>query len=518
MSALEILRSRYPNDLLSSENETAKCLDCDRAFNMTSKTGKPVMRNLEQHLNGKAHQDKVAGRISKVLKKGMINEPPFSSLFQCAKPNFADFPDPEPIPCFSLPSIPGSPSLSSGEPNLKHLRGMMNQYMDAFENDTATRSMRTTFLERRQIESERVQEEMFEKLKESLIESEEKSKAMCSELEESLASHKHENKEQAQRMEDMLLEVRQKNVGHGSLLGQLDGRLTVSDSRNHQQFDSMEERLIKSDNKYFEVMRRFTLFEETSKKDVEVLVERVDTLDERNHDLVDGALAQVTEQVSESEMRQRDSTERLLEQVASQLSDSEVHYKEQLQDMRQRFTTSEGIAKEQVDSLTRELATLKQHTKETLTPITHRLIALEEENAKQKEYIHDLESQSQLHSEELQRQRDSDEILRQSLFAQMDVHFKQTAELMEKLEREASERIQAAESASSTNIKKLEKTIKDQSEHIERFEKVLPALIEQIDSLGKYAEELADSIPERVARSTAPRPGARRQTNGPRPV
>jgi hypothetical protein len=229
-------------------------------------------------------------------------------------------------------------------------------------------------------------------------------------------------------------------------------------------------------------------------------------------------LAQVTAQFSESETRQKERTDGLLEQVASKLSESEDRQKEQLQDIRQQVAASEGITNEQIDSLSRDLAMLKQYTKETLTPITHRLMALEKENAKQKEYIHDLESQSQLHTEELQRQRDSEEALRQGLFAQMDLHFKQTTERMQKLEKEASERIQAVESASAAKVKKLEKTIKDQSEHIERFEKIFPVFMEQIDSLGKSVEDLAESVLDQEPRSRSPKPQARRRTTGHRPA
>jgi hypothetical protein len=528
---LEDLRAKYPNDLFRSDKLTVKCLDCDiKPVNMTTKNGKLYTRNLEQHLNGKAHQDRVAARISREGKTSMMSEPSFSSVFQYGKPAFINFPVPQPIQCLSLPNLPASDS--SGEPNLKQLRVVMNQYMDAFENDTASRRVRTTLLEQRQAGSERIQEERLEKLKESLTESDEKNQKLYNELEESLASHKQENKEQAQHMEDMILGCRQKTMDHGSSLKQLEGRLGVSDSRNQQQIDSMEQRLTKSDNKYFEVMGRLASFEQNSKQEAEELANRVDTLEERNQELVDGVLAQITAQVSESETGQRERTEGLLEQVASQVSDSEKRQKEQLQEIIHRAAASEGVPKDQMDSLAKELSSSQQYTKETLISIMHRI--LEKANETQCESINDLESQLQIHADELQRQRDSEEALRQSHFAQMDVHFNQSAERMQKLEKEIKDRIQAAESARDTRIKELEKEISERiqvvrsagdarikeleevSEERERringYNEIFPLLFNQINELIETVECLRESVRTQKSRSRSPKPLVRRQT------
>jgi hypothetical protein len=131
---------------------------------------------------------------------------------------------------------------------------------------------------------------------------------------------------------------------------------------------------------------------------------------------------------------------------------------------------------------------------------------VEEMLKEQEGIIDDLESKSQLYAEEIQRSRESEESFRKAIADQMEAHFEQTARRAAILEAQNVERMTAMKERMTTmmervkesekkikeserNMKKLKEDNEYQEEVIVRLEKVIPALMQDMQDLREYAEE-----------------------------
>jgi chromosome segregation ATPase len=143
-----------------------------------------------------------------------------------------------------------------------------------------------------------------------------------------------------------------------------------------------------------------------------------------------------------------------------------------------------------------QLEQSEQATKEQIDQLVERVVTSEEMLKQQEGIIDDLESKSQLYAEEIQRSRESEESFRKAVSDQMEAHFEQTAKRAALLEAQSAERVMGIEMMMVERMKESEKKMKRlkedneyQEEVIVRLEKVIPALMQEMQELRQYAQD-----------------------------
>jgi hypothetical protein len=299
--------------------------------------------------------------------------------------------------------------------------------------------------------------------------SEERCKEQVLEVKERLASSESSSKDQQDQFIDMVARVTSTEEKCNSRLDDMTRRLTRSDHRNINHLKKLQERFDVSVQESKDRLQRselaYTQFHKLTS-----LVE-----DSRLH----------------LEKSERTSKEQI-DQLSQQITFSELELKDRLRNSEQKLEVS-------IYGLQLHLERTEQVSKEQIDQLSRRIIASEEMLKLQEGIIDDLESKSQLYADEIQRSRESEEIFRKAMADQMEAHFEQTAKRAALLEAQSAERVNLMVERMKESEKKIKegekkmKRLKEDNEYQEevivRLEKVIPALMQDMQELREYAQD-----------------------------
>jgi hypothetical protein len=293
-------------------------------------------------------------------------------------------------------------------------------------------------------------------------------------VKERLASSESRSKDQQDQFIDMVARVTSTEERCNSKLDDMTGRLARSDHRNIHQLEKLQERFDVSVQESKDRLQRSELASYTQFHKLTSLVE-------------DSKL-----RLEESERTSKEQ----IDQLSEQITDSELELKDSLRNSEQKLEVS-------IYALKVQLEQTEQASKEEIDQLLERVVASEEMLKQQEGIIDDLESKSQLYADEIQRSRESGESFRKALSDQMEAHFEQTAKRAALFEAQTAERLKGIELMMVERMKESEKKMKEtekrmktlkedneyQEEVIVRLEKVIPALMQEMQELREYAKD-----------------------------
>ena len=434
------------------------------------------MSNFETHLRSKTHRNIVTERMEKLGSNDFVPQ----NFFLPGKTMGMDF---------SIPSQPLTVFAHKGQQSVESLR---TQYLTALEREVYEKAIRTTLVEGRLLNAEKTNKERFEQIDASLEASEKKITEQLEEMSETVTSSEERCKEQVQEVKERLAFSESRNRDQQDQFIDMVARVTSTEEKCNSGLDDMTGRLARSDH------RNIDQLEKLQERVDESVQESKDRL-QRSELELQTQFHKLTSLAKDSKLRLEESertSKEQIDQLSQQITSSELELKDRLRNSEQKLEVS-------IYTLKVQLEQSEQASKEEIDQLLERVVASEEMLKQQEGIIDDLESKSQLYADEIQRSRETEESFRKAIADQMEAHFEQTAKRAALLEAQSAERVKGIELMVVERMKESEKKIKDtekrmkrlkedneyQEEVIVRLEKVIPALIQEMQELREYAQD-----------------------------